>query len=66
MTSNNLDTFNKDGFLVIENCFSEKEIDNLRKKIKEISNNDRNIYLLPSILIDFKDLYEFLLPGFML
>ena len=35
MTSNNLDAFNKDGFLLIENCFSEKEIEDLRKKIKE-------------------------------
>ena len=58
MTSNNLDTFNKDGFLVIENCFSEKEIDNLRKKIKEISNNDRNIYLLPSICLNEKEIYK--------
>ena len=58
MTSNNLDTFKKDGFLVLENCFSEKEIEDLRKKIKEISNNDRKIYLLPSICLNEKEIYK--------
>ena len=57
MTSNNLDTFYKDGFLLIENCFSEKEIEDLRKKIKEIANN-RNIYLLPSICLNEKEIYK--------
>ena len=58
MASNNLDIFNKDGFLVLENCFSEKEIEDLRKKIKEISNNSKNIYLLPSVCLNEKEIYK--------
>ena len=58
MASNNLDIFNKDGFLVLENCFSEKEIEDLRKKIKEISNNNRDTYLLPSVCLNEKEIYK--------
>ena len=62
MASNNLDIFNKDGFLVLENCFSEKEIEDLRKKIKEISNNNRDTYLLPSVCLNEKEIYK-KIPG---
>lgn len=58
MDSNNLDKFNKDGFLHLENCFSEKEIDDLRKKIKELSDNNKNIYILPSTCLKEKEIYQ--------
>tara|TARA_B100000989_G_scaffold294855_1_gene274721 strand:- start:379 stop:1251 length:873 start_codon:yes stop_codon:yes gene_type:complete len=58
MANTNLDIFNKNGFLHLENCYAEKEIDDLRKKIKEISNKSRNIYLLPSTCLKHKEIYK--------
>ena len=52
----------------LENCFSEKEIEDLRKKIKEISNNNRK-YIFIAInakkkksikLFLIKNLYKFI------
>lgn len=61
MVSSNLDLFNKKGFLLLENCFSEKEIEDLRKKIKEIANGNKNIYLLASTCLKEEKIYKTIL-----
>lgn len=58
MVNNNLDTFNKDGFLLLENCISEIDVMKLRDKIKEISHNNKNTYLLPSLILKEKEIYK--------
>jgi len=58
MVNSNLDLFNKNGFLLLENCFSEKEVEDLRKKIKEIANGNKNIYLLASKCFKEEKIYK--------
>ena len=58
MVSSNLELFNKKGFLLLENCFSEKEIEDLRNKIKEIANGRKNIYLLASTCFKEEKIYK--------
>jgi hypothetical protein len=58
MVNEDLKLFNKNGYLLLNDCFSETEIENLRKKIKKISNNNKNTYLLTSLCLKEKEIYE--------
>lgn len=58
MANDNLNFFNKNGYLLINDCFSDQEIENLRSKIKILSKNIKNTYLLTSLCLSEKDIYK--------
>ena len=58
MENKNLDFFKKNGYLLLENLFSEIEILNLRKKIQELSNNRKKMFLLSSLCFKQKEIYK--------
>ena len=58
MSNDNLNFFNKNGYLLINDCFSDQEIENLRSKIKILSKNIKNTYLLTSLCLSEKDIYK--------
>jgi len=58
MSNENLNFFNKNGYLLIKNCFSEKEVEDLRNKIKIISKNNKKTFLLTSLCLQEKEIYK--------
>lgn len=59
MINKNLNFFEKNGYLLLNNCFSDQEVDNLRGKIKKLSNNSKeSSYLLLSSCLKEKEIFE--------
>jgi hypothetical protein len=50
--------FEDNGYLLLNDYFSELEIDNLRVKIKQLSNGNRNTFLFTSLCLSEKKIYE--------
>jgi len=58
MENKNLNFFKKNGYLLIESLFSEKEVLNLRKKIQELSNNRERMFLLSALCFKQIEIYK--------
>lgn len=53
-----INDFINNGYVIINDCFSNKQIDNLRNLIKKISGNSKKTYLLTSECMKEKEIYE--------
>ena len=58
MINDNLNSFSKNGFLLLDNCFTDTEIENLRGVIKKISNDNKNTFLLTTQCLKEKEIYK--------
>lgn len=58
MTKKNSKFFEEKGYLLLNDYFTEIEIDNLREKIKQLSNGNRNTFLFSSLCLSEKKIYE--------